>query len=77
LFPPEKNRKVQHRHGKRLYKSRYETENALGLLKDWRRIATGYYRCAHTIFEDLHRCGLHLLASVMSLEPDHRSALET
>ncbi len=33
-----------------LYRQRHRIENAFGRLKDWRRIATRYDRCAHTFF---------------------------
>ena len=36
------------RHGKQLYRSRHKIEIMFGRLKDWRRIATRYDRCAHT-----------------------------
>jgi putative transposase len=31
-----------------LYRQRYRIENMFGRLKDWRRIAMRYDRCAHT-----------------------------
>jgi len=49
-IPPKKNRKIQHHYDKELYKNRHKIENAFGWLKDWRRIATRYDRCAHTFF---------------------------
>ena len=33
-----------------LYRQRHRIENMFGRLKDWRRIATRYDRCAHTFF---------------------------
>jgi len=33
-----------------LYKQRHKIENMLGKIKDWRRIALPYDRCAHTFF---------------------------
>jgi transposase len=47
-IPPKKNRKVQHAYDKTLYRQRHKIENMFGRLKDWRRIATRYDRCAHT-----------------------------
>ena len=47
-IPPKKNRKTQHEYDKDLYKQRHKIENMFGKLKDWRRIATRYDRCAHT-----------------------------
>ncbi len=49
-IPPTKNRKVQLPYDKALYRQRHRIENAFGRLKDWRRIATRYDRCAHTFF---------------------------
>ena len=47
-IPPRSNRTVQHPYSKTLYKQRHRIENMFGKLKDWRRIATRYDRCAHT-----------------------------
>ena len=47
LFP---SRKVPLPYDKGLYRQRHRIENAVGRLKDWRRIATRYDRCAHTFF---------------------------
>jgi transposase len=33
-----------------LYRQRHRIENMFGRLKDWRRVATRYDRCAHTFF---------------------------
>ena len=33
-----------------LYRQRHRIENMLGRLRDWRRIATRYDRCAHAFF---------------------------
>lgn len=49
-IPPRKNRKVQIDYDKTLYKQRHKIENMFGRLKDWRRIAMRYDRCAHTFF---------------------------
>ncbi len=49
-IPPRKNRKLQYEYDKTLYKQRHKVENMFGRLKDWRRIATRYDRCAHTFF---------------------------
>lgn len=49
-IPPRRNRKVQYEYDKSLYKQRHKVENMFGKLKDWRRIATRYDRCAHTFF---------------------------
>jgi len=49
-IPPKKNRKHQISYDKTLYKQRHKVENMFGRLKDWRRIATRYDRCAHTFF---------------------------
>ena len=47
-IPPRKNRKVQIDYDKQLYKQRHNIENVFGRIKDWRRVATRYDRCAHT-----------------------------
>ncbi|KLN59081.1 transposase [Kiloniella spongiae] len=49
-IPPRSNRKTKHRYSKKLYKQRHKVENMFAKLKDWRRIATRYDRCAHTFF---------------------------
>ena len=49
-IPPTKNRKAPPAYNKILYRQRHRIENAFGRLKDWRRIATGYDRCAHACF---------------------------
>jgi transposase len=47
-IPPRKNRKIQHRYDVALYRQRHRIEIMFGRLKDWRRIAMRYDRCAHT-----------------------------
>jgi transposase len=47
-IPPRSNRNVQIDYDKALYKQRHKIENVFGRIKDWRRIATRYDRCAHT-----------------------------
>jgi transposase len=37
-------------HDKVLYRQRHKIEHMFAKLKDWRRIATRYDRCAHTFF---------------------------
>lgn len=49
-IPSKKNRKIQIPYNKTLYKQRHKIENMFGRLKDWRRIAMRYDRCAHTFF---------------------------
>ena len=49
-IPPKKNRKVQIDYDREIYKQRHKVENMFGRLKDWRRIAMRYDRCAHTFF---------------------------
>jgi len=49
-IPPKKNRKRKIAYDTALYKQRHKVENMFGKLKDWRRIATRYDRCAHTFF---------------------------
>ena len=47
---PRKNRRVEIDYDKSLDRQRYRIENAFGRIKNWRRIATRYDRCAHTCF---------------------------
>lgn len=49
-IPSTRSRKVQLAYDKLLYRQRHRIENAFGRLKDWRRIAMRYDRCAHTFF---------------------------
>jgi transposase len=49
-IPSSKSRKVEIPHDKTLYRQRHRIENMFGRLKDWRRIATRYDRCAHAFF---------------------------
>ena len=47
-IPVRKNRRVPVEYDKTLYKQRHKVEIMFGRLKDWRRIAMRYDRCAHT-----------------------------
>jgi transposase len=47
-IPPLRHRKVQHVYDKQLYRQRHKVENVFARIKDWRRIAPRYDRCAHT-----------------------------
>jgi transposase len=47
-IPGPKNRKQAIKYDAERYKQRNRIERMLGRLKDWRRIATRYDRCAHT-----------------------------
>ncbi len=49
-IPSTKSRKQPIPHDADLYKQRHRIENMFAKLKDWRRIATRYDRCAHTFF---------------------------
>lgn len=49
-IPPRKGRINPPEFCKVLYKKRHKIENMFAKLKDWRRIATRYDRCAHTYF---------------------------
>ncbi len=49
-IPSKRNRKVALPYDKVLYKQRHHVENMFGRIKDWRRIAMRYGRCAHTFF---------------------------
>ena len=52
-IPPKKNRKIKHAYDEQLYQKRHKIENSFGWLKDWRRIAMRYDRCAHTFFSSI------------------------
>lgn len=45
-----KNRTTRRHHSKQLYKQRYKMEIMFSHIKDWRRMALYYDRCAHTFF---------------------------
>lgn len=47
-IPSSRSRKIPIPHDKALYRTRHKVENLFARLKDWRRIATRYDRCAHT-----------------------------
>jgi transposase len=49
-IPARAKRKAPIPHDAVLYKQRHKIEIMFGRLKDWRRIATRYDRCAHTFF---------------------------
>jgi len=49
-IPPRTKRKSPASYCKTLYKQRHKVENLFAKLKDWRRIAMRYDRCAHTFF---------------------------
>ena len=49
-IPSSRSRKIPYPHDKALYRQRHKVENLFAKLKDWRRIATRYDRCAHTFF---------------------------
>ena len=49
-IPLKKNRKAPIPYDKKLYRQLHRIEITFGRLKDWRRIATRYDRCATTFF---------------------------
>jgi transposase len=49
-IPSTRNRKQPIPHDALLYRQRHRVEIMFGRLKDWRRIAMRYDRCAHTFF---------------------------
>jgi transposase len=49
-IPSTRSRKVPIPHDATLYRQRHRIEIMFGRLKDWRRIALRYDRCAHTFF---------------------------
>jgi transposase len=52
-IPPKKNRKRPQPYHEALYKKRHKIENSFAWIKDWRRIAMRYDRCAHTFFSSI------------------------
>lgn len=50
VFLLEKTRTIPTWYDKELYKQRHKIENMFGKIKDWRRIAMRYDRCAETFF---------------------------
>lgn len=49
-IPSTRSRKIPIPHDPVLYRQRHRIEIMFGRIKDWRRIATRYDRCAHTFF---------------------------
>jgi transposase len=49
-IPSSRSRKVPFAFDAALYRQRHKIENMFAKLKDWRRIATRYDRCARTFF---------------------------
>ncbi|TCO15892.1 transposase [Camelimonas lactis] len=49
-IPSSRSRKTPYPYDRALYRQRHKIENLFAKLKDWRRIATRYDRCAHTFF---------------------------
>lgn len=47
-IPSKRSRKAPIPNDAALYRQRYRVEIMFGRLKDWRRVATRYDRCAHT-----------------------------
>jgi putative transposase len=55
-IPSSKSRKVPIPYNRALYRQRHPIENMFGHLKDWRRIAMRYDRCAHTFMSAIWSC---------------------
>jgi transposase len=49
-IPPRAKRRSPATYCKSTYKKRHKIENMFAKLKDWRRLALRYDRCAHTFF---------------------------
>ena len=58
-IPSTRSRKQPLDYDGALYRQRHRIENMFAKLKDWRRIATRYARCAHTFFS-----GTYIAAAV-------------
>jgi len=71
-IPSTRSRKQSIPHDALLYRQRHRIEIMFGRLKDWRRIAMRYDRCAHTFFQrHCSRRPRRLLAQSVSPEPRH------
>jgi transposase len=64
-IPSSRSRKVPYPYDKALYRKRHKVENLFAKLKDWRRIATRYDRCAHTFFSAICIAATHHLLAVI------------
>ncbi|GBR22584.1 IS5 family transposase [Gluconobacter japonicus] len=53
-IPPKKNRTSNPFYDWHLYKKCHLIENMFAKLKDWRRVATRYDRCAHTFVSAIY-----------------------
>jgi len=53
-IPSKTNRKSEPSYNWHLCKKRHLIENMLAKLKDWRRVAPRYDRCAHTFMSAIH-----------------------
>jgi transposase len=62
VIPPRRNRKVQRRYGKQLYRQRNIIERAFNQLKQWRRVATRYDRCDATFAATLILAAIQIWA---------------
>lgn len=49
-IPSSRSHRVPFSYDTALYCQRHKVENLFAKLKDWRRVATRYDRCAHTFF---------------------------
>jgi transposase len=49
-IPSSRSRTVPYNYNRALYRQHHKVENLFAKLKDWRRIAPRYDRCAHTFF---------------------------
>lgn len=52
-IPSTRSRRIPLPYDKTLYRQRHKIENMFGRIKDWRRIATRYDRCAHAFFSSI------------------------
>ncbi|SDO07390.1 Transposase [Ensifer sp. YR511] len=52
-IPSSRSRKVPYPYDKALNQKRHKVGNLFAKLKDWRRIATRYDRCAYTFFSSI------------------------
>lgn len=56
---------------KAIYRQRHKVENLFAKLKDWRRIATRYDRCAHTFISAICIAAA-VICWLLSMSPEPR-----
>ena len=60
VIPPKKNRKVQRKYDKDIYENRHHVENTFLKLKQWRGIATRYFKKATSYVASVQICAMFM-----------------